>query len=125
MTTATAPKAKGLDAAYYFVKDLERATKFYTDLLGTGPTGGHPGYYAEWTFPGGETFGLYQPHEEGTFRTGGGIMFAFDDLKSTVEYHKARGLKFEDEGHVEETPICFMAFASDTEGNGFILHQRK
>ncbi len=28
-------------------------------------------------------------------------------------------------GHIEETPVCFMGFAEDSEGNHFVLHHRK
>jgi hypothetical protein len=31
----------------------------------------------------------------------------------------------EDDGAIEESPVRFMAFGTDTEGNNFILHQRK
>lgn len=122
MATA-APKVTGLDASYYYVQDLDRATKFYTELLGAEPSMAFPGMVSEWTFPGGETFGLYKPQEEGTFRTSGGVMFAVDDVRAAVSAHKARGVDVEE--HVEETPACFMGFGTDTEGNGFILHKRK
>jgi predicted enzyme related to lactoylglutathione lyase len=38
---------------------------------------------------------------------------------------RGRGVAFQADGEIEETPVCFMAFATDSEGNGFILHQRK
>ncbi len=117
-------KVTGIDASYYLVKDLERATTFYTQLLGMEPTMQYAGMASEWTFPGGETFGLYNPHEGG-FHASGGVMFAVADVKDAVATNKARGVKFEGEGHLEETPGCTMAFGEDTEGNGFILHKRK
>ena len=46
MATAGATKVKGVDAAYYMVKDLDRATKFYTDFLGMEPTLAVPGIVA-------------------------------------------------------------------------------
>lgn len=120
---ATAPKVTGLDASYYYVKDMDRAKKFYTDLLGSEPSMTNAGVVAEWTFPSGETFGLYKPQEEQTFRTGGGIIFAVGDVRAAVDAHRARGIDVEE--RVEETPVCFMGFGTDSEGNGFILHQRK
>ena len=37
----------------------------------------------------------------------------------------ARGVVFSAGEEIEETPICYMAFGTDSEGNGFILRQRK
>lgn len=50
-------------------------------------------------------------------------MFAVPDIQAAVEAFKARGVSVSE--HVDETPNCYMAFAEDTEGNHFILHQRK
>lgn len=125
MATAGATKVKGVDAAYYFVKDLDRATRFYSDLLGFEPTLTVPGMVAEWTFAGDETFGIYKPSDGDDWHSGHGMLFAVEDINSAVADYKKRGVKFDDEGKVEESPACFMAFAEDTEGNRFIVHQRK
>jgi predicted enzyme related to lactoylglutathione lyase len=124
MTTAGATKVKGVDAAYYMVKDLDRATKFYTDFLGMEPTLTVPDTVAEWTFAGDETFGIYKS-PEGEWHSGHGMLFAVPDIKSAVEDYKKRGIQFEDDGKIDESPACWMAFANDTEGNRFIVHQRK
>lgn len=124
MATAGATKVKGVDAAYYMVKDLDRATKFYTDFLGMEPTLAVPGIVAEWTFAGDETFGIYNTGEA-DWRMGGGMLFAVPDINSAIEDYKKRGIKFEDDGKIEENAGCRMAFAEDSEGNRFILHQRK
>jgi predicted enzyme related to lactoylglutathione lyase len=124
MATAGAIKLKGYDAAYYYVKDLERATKFYDDLLQMEPTLRVPGMVSEYTFPTGETFGLYKSPES-EWREGHGILFAVDDIVAAVDDFKSRGVEFEDDGNIEESPVCFMAFARDTEGNRFIVHERK
>ena len=76
--------------------------------------------FCEWTFPGGESFGLYKGSE---FTRCDGVMFAVDDVKATLDACKTRGVKITEE--VEETPVCYMGFAEDSEGNGFILHHRK
>ncbi|HEV2907640.1 MAG TPA: hypothetical protein VGX02_00110 [Candidatus Eremiobacteraceae bacterium] len=122
MATTEKTKVKGMDAAYYTVKDLDRATKFYNALLSTEPTLAM-GDIVEYTFPTGETFGLYKSAEAWTQH--GGILFAVDDLAAAVAEHKARGVKFDGDGHIENTPVCFMAFGEDSEGNNFILHQHK
>lgn len=122
MATAGATKIKGMDASYYTVKDLKRATKFYNDLLKMTPTLTFGENVTEYTFPNGETFGLYQTED---WTPHGGVLFAVDDIQSAVAEHKARGVKFDGDGHIENTPVCFMAFGEDSEGNNFILHQRK
>ena len=48
-----------------------------------------------------------------------------DDVASAVAELRARGVRFADDGAVEDTPVCHMAFGRDSEGNGFILHKRK
>ncbi len=122
MATAGATKVKGMDASYYTVKDIKRATKFYNALLGQEPTVTVGESAVEYTFPNGETFGLYQTEE---WTPHGGILFSVDDVGAAVAEHKARGVKFDDDGKIEDTPVCHMAFGEDSEGNTFILHRRK
>jgi predicted enzyme related to lactoylglutathione lyase len=124
MATAGAIKVKGYDASYYMVKDLDRATRFYNDLLQMQPTMTVPGMVSEYTFPTGETFGLYKP-PEGEWQACHGILFSVDDIKSAVADFKSRGVTFEDEGKIDESPGCFMAFATDPEGNRFVVHELK
>ena len=122
MATAGATKVKGVDASYYTVKDLGRATKFYNALLGMEPTVTVGDNIVEYTFPDGHTFGLYKTEE---WTPHGGLLFAVDDVHSAVAEHKARGVKFDGDGHIEDTPVCHMAFGEDSEGNSFIIHKRK
>jgi predicted enzyme related to lactoylglutathione lyase len=125
MATAGATKVKGVDAGYYMVRNLDRATKFYNDFLGMEPTLVVPGSVSEYTFAGGESFGLYQPAQEGEYSSSHGMLFAVDDINAAVADYKSRGIQFEDDGKIDESPVCFMAFAQDSEGNRFIVHQRK
>jgi predicted enzyme related to lactoylglutathione lyase len=110
----------GIDASYYYAKDFDRAVSFYTALIGSPPPSVMPGMFAEWEFPGGEAFGLYKGAE---YHPGSGIMFAVPDVAEAVAEMKARGVPFH--GDIEDTPVCHMAFGTDSEGNGFILHKRK
>jgi predicted enzyme related to lactoylglutathione lyase len=111
---------KGIAASYYWAKDLDRATDFYTTLLGAPPTATYPGVFSEWVLGDGAAFGLYKGDE---YRQADGVMFEVDDVPGAVAACKARGVPFR--GEIEETPVCFMAFGSDSEGNGFILHNHK
>ncbi|MDQ6824375.1 MAG: VOC family protein [Candidatus Eremiobacteraeota bacterium] len=123
MATASKIGIRGVDTTSYLVKDLDRATKFYTDLLGSAPTLSF-GVGSEWTFPTGETFGIVKP-PTAPWEKGAGVHFGVDDINAAVASCKANGISFEDDAKVYETPGCFLAFALDSEGNEFILHQRK
>ena len=112
----------GIDASYYYAKDFDRAVSFYTALFAAKPQGFVPGMFAEWEFKGGEAFGLYKGEE---YQHCDGLMFAVDDVAAAVAELRARGVHFADDGAVEDTPVCHMAFGTDSEGNGFILHKRK
>ncbi len=120
--TSTEPRVHGIDATYYTTKDLPASTKFYSDLLGMEPTVQVPDFVSEFTFPGGESFGIYKGEQ---FVPTGGVMFAVDDVAAFVADAKARGVEFEANGDVTDTPGCHMAFGKDPEGNGFIIHRRK
>ena len=113
---------RGIDITAYLVKDAERAKKFYHDTLGLEMTGDYGPNGGEFTFPDGTTFGLWKM-DDGSWHAGAGVMFNVDDVPAAVEYFKSRGVKFEDQ--VFDSPVCKMAFAEDSEGNHFILHERK
>jgi len=121
-STETAATVRGIDITAYLIKDTERAKKFYGEILGLkmtfdyGPQGG------EYTFPDGTTFGIWRM-DENQWRASGGVMFAVDDVREAVKALKSRGVKIED--HIEDNEPCVMAFGEDSEGNSFILHQRK
>jgi predicted enzyme related to lactoylglutathione lyase len=123
--TTTTQSVHGIDATYYMTKDLARATAFYNDVLGIEPSMHIPGTFTEYTFAGGETFGLYQPTTADSFYTSGGVMFAVDDVAAFVKAAMARGVAFDQGGEVSDTPACHMAFGTDPEGNHFIVHKRK
>ena len=111
---------KGIDIAAYLVRDPKAQIAFYRDVLGMKPTEvDDQGRGAEFTLADGSTFGVWKPEGE---ETGGAIMFAVDNAKKAVEHYRARGLQLSD---VVESPVCYMAFGADPEGNGFIIHQRK
>ena len=111
---------KGLDLTAYLVKDPARAIAFYRDVLGMTPTEiDDQGRGAEFTLADGSTFGVWKPDDAAT---GGAVMFAVDDIKAALERLRERGLALSEP---MESPVCFMAFAQDPEGNPIIIHQRK
>jgi len=110
----------GVDLFGFTVRDKAKTVAFYRDVLGLKPTD-EDEQGAEFTFPDGTTFGIYQP-PGGDLPLGGGIMFAVPDAKKAVEHYRSRGVELSD---VMESPVCFMSFGSDPEGNQFMIHQRK
>lgn len=118
--TATTPIVTGIDIAGYLVKDPQKLVAFYRDVIGIAPTAvDEEGRGAEFTLSDGTTFGVWRP-EDG--QSGGFVMLAVGDLKSAIATYRERGLQVSE---ITETPVCFMAFTSDPEGNGLILHQHK
>lgn len=124
MATASKTGIKGVDTTSYLVQDVDRAKKFYTDLLGFEPTLEFLPVGVEWTFPTGETFGIVKPPGS-SWEKSGGVHFGVDDIKATVAECQGRGIAFEDGAKIYETPGCFLSSALDSEGNSFILHQIK
>ena len=110
----------GVDLFGFTVRDKAKTVAFYRDILGLKTTD-EDERGAEFTFADGTTFGIWQP-EEGSYPLGGGIMFAVDDAKTAVDHFRGRGAQLSD---VMESPVCFMSFGSDPEGNSFVIHQRK
>lgn len=122
MATATSIKVTGIDIHCYLVKDPKRAIAFYREMLGLTPTW-EEDQGAEFEFDDGTTFGLWKM-DDGSWHPSAGVFFAVPDLKEAVEQLRARGVKFV---HPEpfESNVCHMIGAEDSEGNSFMLHQRK
>ena len=113
---------RGVDASYYTTANLERATAFYTELLGAKPTIAVPERLSEWTLSDDTAFGVYfMPEYKGS--ASGSVMFAVADVEAAMRDAKARGVKFDDD-EITEGPVCKMCFGRDPDNNQFILHQR-
>lgn len=111
----------GLDVSSYITGDPQRSIAFYRDVLGIEPTNvDEQGRGAEFTLADGSTFGVWKPNESAT--SGGMMMFAVADIHDAVAEFRKRGAGLSDP---METPVCFMAFGADPDGNGFVVHQRK
>jgi predicted enzyme related to lactoylglutathione lyase len=124
MAVASKIGIRGIDTTAYLVKDVERARKFYEDLFGFAPTLDFRPIGVEWTFPDDATFTIVKP-PNAAWEKGSGIHFNVEDINASVAAGQAQGMEFIDDAKVYETPGCFLAFAQDTEGNEFILHQLK
>jgi len=115
-------KIVGIDTTAYLVKDVERAKKFYRDTLGLPLTNEFGDQGAEFVLSDNTTFSLWKM-DDGSWTQGNGVMFAVDDFEKAVEQFRNAGVQIAP--HVEDTPVCKMGFAEDSEGNTFIIHFRK
>ena len=112
----------GVDTTAYLVKDVERAKKFYRDVMGLPLTSEFGGQGAEFVMSDNTAFSLWKM-DDGSWTQGNGVMFAVDDFEAAVDQYRKAGVKIAPE--TEDTPVCKMAFAEDSEGNTFIIHFRK
>lgn len=111
----------GIDVHVYNVKDFERALIFYKALLGRDPATLMPGTWAEFELPDGSAIAIGK-HENFPWQPGYMVMFAVPDVPAAVDLVRALGGKA---GDPSESPVCFMSFGEDTEGNQLVLHRRK
>ena len=121
---ATAERAAitGIDLFGFMVADPERAIAFYRDVLGIAPTNVDvEGRGAEFTLADGTTFGVWDGRQFGK-TSGGCAMFAVPDVNAAVSRFRAQGATLSDPN---ETPVCFMSFGEDPDGNAIVIHQRK
>lgn len=110
----------GVDLSAYFTRDPQRSIAFYRDVLGMTPTEiDEQGRGAEFTLSDGSTFGVWQPDDASS---GAAVMFAVTDIHAALPQLRGRGAQLSEP---EETPVCFMAFGRDPDGNTIIIHQRK
>ena len=103
-------------------RDPAQARRFYGDLLGLEES-----TTAEDVFPEFETanvtLGVWQPEMVGMpFVASAGVALRVDDVERARSDLEAAGVEFR--GATIDTGVCHMAFCSDFDGNGVILHRR-
>ncbi|HEY1977575.1 MAG TPA: VOC family protein [Candidatus Baltobacteraceae bacterium] len=106
----------------YSVRDVPRAQAFYRDVLGLKPSKMFSEHWSEFDV-GNATFGVGNGEPLG-YAPGAstGAAFEVDDVPAMRERLRESGVEVSE---VHDTPVCFVCFASDPEGNRFAIHQRK
>jgi predicted enzyme related to lactoylglutathione lyase len=122
MASDQKPKVLGVDTTTYLVKDVERAKKFYRDVIGLPLRTEIAKQGCEFVMPDNTAFSLWKM-DDGSWTAGNGVLFSVAEFESAVEYYRKAGVKIMP--HIEDTPVCKMAFAEDSEGNTFVIHYRK
>lgn len=114
---------KELSFVAYYVRDIAKAKRFYGEVLGLRSGEWFNEDWIEFDL-GNTAFALDGTGEELGIPSGNssGAAFEVDDI------HAMRRRLIDAEAQVTEVyefPPCWACFASDPEGNRFIIHQRK
>ena len=120
---------KVLEIAFscYPVTDMKRARAFYEEVLGLKPTYmvGEPGgmQWTEYDIANGTLSIGAGASDWKPSASGCSVGLEMDDFERAIAELRAKGVKF----HVEpfETPVCYMAFVYDPDGNAICIHKRK
>ncbi len=106
----------------YSVRDLPAAKTFYRDTVGLTPGDLFGDHWAEFDVDG-VTFGIGNGEPLG-ITPGTSFSATFEVADIDAERHRLLDLKVP-VTEVHETPVCFVAFVTDPEGNKFGIHERK
>jgi len=105
-------------------QDAEKATAFYTDVLGL-TQGEHTldKPFSEFDL-GGTTLSIWDPSSAGRdFQANtNAVALHTDDVKGMREQLEGKGVTFF--GDTLDTGVCHMAFFADVDGNPLMLHGR-
>lgn len=100
------------------VTDMDRAKKFYGEVLGLDKTAEYEGKWCEFDTPEGKTIALDTFSPEGTPPY---MALETDDIAAEVERLKQAGVEVLLD--VQDNKVCKMAIIKDSEGNGIMLHE--
>jgi predicted enzyme related to lactoylglutathione lyase len=108
------------------IQDMARARAFYEGVLGLTPDNVQGDGWCEYVLPDGSALALGDVRALGMEFTpvkGGSVGLRTPDLEAMYEKVKALG-----QAHMPapyESPVCFMGFIQDSEGNALVLHRHK
>ena len=118
------------DRAFDFValpiEDMARARAFYEGSLGLVPETLLENVWTEYVLPDGSALALGDVRTMGlAFApvTGGSVGLHTPELEAAFAKLQEQG--FATAEAVLETPVCFMGFVRDSEGNALVLHRHK
>jgi predicted enzyme related to lactoylglutathione lyase len=124
VNTTTEQLIRGVDFVYVGTQDFDRAVDFYGNVLGL-PESARYGRMPGAEFETGtltlaviesEAFGLeFSPNPNA-------IALHVDDVEAARSELESRGVQFA--ADTIDSGVCHMAFFSDPDGNGLLLHHR-
>jgi predicted enzyme related to lactoylglutathione lyase len=114
-------KATGVDAVYFSVQDVSRASAFYKALLAVSETTWENEHGAEWVLADGTAFGVGRLPDG--HRPSGTVLFTVDDIEASCGTVTANGGSLV--GELRELPSCAQQWCTDPDGNAIVLHRRR
>ena len=103
-------------------RETAQARRFYSELLRIPESTTPEDVYAEFE-ASNVTLGTWEPERDGVpFSPGMTIAIRVPDVDAARRELEAAGVQFH--GETLDTGVCHMAFCSDFDGNGVILHRR-
>jgi predicted enzyme related to lactoylglutathione lyase len=105
----------------YPVTDLPKAVAFYRDGLGLKQEGLASDYWVEFD-AGGTTFGVGNFEQVGKPGSAQSLALEVADMAAFRAELAGKGIESTEP---YETPVCFMSFAKDPDGNSVVIHQAK
>ncbi len=115
------PMVKDMAFVAYSVSDVPRASRFYQDVVGLQLGQSFGEHFVEFNV-GSTTFAIDGEPPGIAPGSSSGAAFEVDDVVAMRALLVERGVGVTD---VHESPVCYFAFATDPDGNGFVIHQRK
>ena len=102
----------------HHVKDMDRAKRFYGELLGLEKSAEYEDKWCEFDTPEGKTIALDTFSPEGTPPY---LALETDDIEAEVARLEEAGVTVV--MPVRDNEVCKMAIVQDPEGNGVMLHE--
>ena len=112
--------------ATVFVADMDRAVKFYAELLGLELQYRFGNHWASVKAPGGLVIGLHPASEDNPAGKRGSITIGFsldEPLEASVERLRKKGVSFT--GPILDDKEVRFAYFSDADGNEMYLNEMK
>ena len=100
------------------VQDMDRAKKFYGEVLGLKPTAEYEGKWCEFDTPEGKSIALEAFSPDGTPPY---MALETDDIEAEVARLREAGAQILMD--VQDNKVCKMAMLEDSEGNNLMLHE--
>jgi catechol 2,3-dioxygenase-like lactoylglutathione lyase family enzyme len=119
---AEAVEVERVDFVSFFTQDVQRAKRFYTELLGLEVE--TEGEHDMELRCGQVTLDIFDPSSAGQpfAPSPAGLSLRVPDVAAARAELEAKGVEFE--GEIMDTGVCHMTFFRDPDGNALMLHRR-